>query len=88
MTTTTMHVTIYTAPGCLRCTQTIRRFRQLGVEPDIIDISTNPQLVTQLRQQGHRQLPVVTTGITSWSGFRLDLIRDTAATMTGEPAAS
>lgn len=84
----TLHITVYGAPGCFRCSQTVRRFQSLGVEPDVIDITTNEQAAAQLRKAGFQELPVVTTGEDSWTGFRLDRIRDAAAKMTGEPLAS
>jgi len=84
----TLHVTVYGAPGCFRCTQTVRRFQSLGVEPDVVDITANEPAAQELREAGFQELPVVTTGEDYWTGFRLDRIREAAAKMTGEPLAS
>lgn len=84
----TLHVTVYGAPGCFRCSQTVRRFQALGVEPEVIDITTNEKSGEQLREAGFQTLPVVTTGEDTWTGFRLDRIRAAAAKMTGEHLAS
>jgi len=43
----TLHVTVYGAPGCFRCTQTVRRFQSLGVEPDVVYAA-----VSDVRQMG------------------------------------
>lgn len=77
-----MQVTIYTTPNCVQCRQTKRKFDQLEVPYDAIDLTQHPELLEQFKRDGLVQAPIVVVGdgIESrrWSGFRLEKIKDTA----------
>jgi len=79
-------VTVYSSPGCHRCHLTVLAFRRLGVEPTVVDVSSDDGAAQRLRDAGHTELPVVTAGHRTWTGFRNDLIRETAGMMTSAVA--
>ena len=65
-------VEIYTQPGCLPCTATMRRFDQAGVPYKTVSA---PDFAGFLRQLGHTQTPVVIVNSDlHWSGYRPDAI--------------
>jgi glutaredoxin len=69
-------LTIYTAPGCGACTVTKAAARSAGIPFEVVDLSTNPELVDQLRARGHHGLPVVVSDDgQEWAGLDLDRIR-------------
>ncbi|WP_422880426.1 glutaredoxin family protein [Microbacterium albipurpureum] len=83
-------VTVYTTgPGCIRCTLTCRALAALGIDFQVVNLSTDPaavELVT--RTLGYSQAPVVVVGQhpdMHWSGFRPDLFTQLAARIDGEP---
>lgn len=69
-----MTITVYSKPACVQCTATTRALDRQGVPYEIIDISTDADAYALVQGLGYRQVPVVVTGETHWSGFRPDMI--------------
>lgn len=76
-----MTVTVFTKPHCPQCNATKRQFDKLGVSYETVDLTENPETLAQLQEAGYRQAPVVIAPDASWSGYRPDLIRQTAKTL-------
>lgn len=68
-------VTVYTRPGCVACTMTMRTLNRLGVPYTLIDISNHPDLIEHFTARGLRSLPVVATDNDVFAGFQPDRLR-------------
>ena len=77
-----MTVTVFTKPQCQQCEATKRRLNDRGITFETVDLSENPETLTQLVHAGYRQAPVVITPDASWSGYRPDLIDELAEALT------
>ena len=51
---------------------------KLGVRYDTVDLTKNPSTFEQIKNAGFKQIPVVISPNSSWSGHRPDLIRQLA----------
>jgi len=71
-----MSITVYTKPSCGQCTATYRALDKLGLDYDVIDISTDDEARDYVMGLGHLQAPVVVAGDEHWSGFRPGRIKD------------
>ena len=69
-----MSIIIYTRNNCVQCHATKRAMESRGVAFEMVNVDLVPDAADTLREQGFRQLPVVFAGVTSWSGFRPDMI--------------
>lgn len=65
---------VYTKPGCVACNGTKRKFDNLGIDYDLIDITIDHDAREYLLSQGFQEMPVVMVGDTAWSGYRPDRI--------------
>lgn len=45
-----------------------------GIEYEVIDITTDPDALRHVSSMGYKQVPVVITGVSNWSGYRPDYI--------------
>jgi glutaredoxin len=54
-----MGVTVYSKPNCVQCTGTYRAMDKLGVQYDVIDITTDPHW--------HSSCPPARSRLPSWS---------------------
>lgn len=79
-----MSVTIYSTSHCPQCAATKRQFNKLGIAYHEINIEEQPQTLEQLRAAGFQQAPVVVTDDQSWCGYRPDLIKQLAATLSSQ----
>ncbi|AGH40447.1 MULTISPECIES: glutaredoxin-like protein NrdH [Bifidobacterium] len=77
-----MTITVFTKPQCQQCEATKRRLHDRGIAFETVDLSENPETLTQLIHAGYRQAPVVITPDAAWSGYRPDLIDALAGTLT------
>ena len=66
-----MTVTVFTNPSNPQCEATEQELAKLGVRYVAIDL-------TQIKDAGFKQIPVVISPNSSWSGHRPDLIRQLA----------
>lgn len=82
-----MTITVFTKPRCPRvCKPTKRQLTKLDIPFETVDLTENPSTLEQLHQAGFRQAPVVITPDNSWTGYRPDLIRELAASITADAA--
>lgn len=75
-------VTIYSKPGCQPCRMTKMQFEKSGISYQEVDISSDEGALERIQSLGFQQAPVVTVGDDSWSGFRMDKIKELAALAT------
>lgn len=69
-------VTVYTKPRCVQCNATYRALDKNGIAYSSIDLSENPDLLDQLKEEGHLGAPVVKSPIGDWAGFQPDKITE------------
>jgi glutaredoxin-like protein NrdH len=72
-------VTVFTLPSCMQCTMTKRALKKAGVPFDVIDLATDEQAMSRVKELGYQSAPVVVDGDRHWSGFRPDRIATSAA---------
>ena len=73
-----MTVTVFTNPSNPQCEATEQELAKLGVRYDTVDLTKNPSTFEQIKNAGFKQIPVVISPNSSWSGHRPDLIRQLA----------
>jgi glutaredoxin-like protein NrdH len=57
---------------------TKRKMDNLGIKYEVVDLTTNLDVLEQFKGLGHTQAPIVTTDTKIWSGFRNDKIESLA----------
>lgn len=65
-------LTIYSRPGCMACTMTVRTAEQRGVPYEVKELT--PEKAEEFKAEGLLSLPIVVAGDEKWSGFRLSKI--------------
>ena len=73
-----MPVPVFTNPSNPQCEATEQELAKLGVRYDTVDLTKNPSTFEQIKNAGFKQIPVVISPNSSWSGHRPDLIRQLA----------
>ena len=73
-----MTVTVFTNPNNPQCEATEQELSKLGVRYVADDLTQNPSTFEQIKDAGFKQIPVVISPNSSWSGHRPDLIRQLA----------
>lgn len=74
-------VTVFSREGCVQCNATYRALDAKHITYKVLTVTE--EIVTELRELGFMQLPVVRApGMKSWGGFRPDKI-DELASLTG-----
>ena len=68
-------ITVYTTPNCLQCAATKRALDRAGAEYRVVDLAEHSEDLEHLKALGYATAPVVIVGADSWSGFRIDKIR-------------
>lgn len=82
-----MTVTVYhIGPSCVQCNQTKKVLDRYGILYDEVDLRQHPEIADKFKEEGHLSAPVVTAGNTTWSGFRLERIKDLAMKLDLEHA--
>lgn len=61
---------IYSKQNCSNCEKTKNKFNILGIDYDIVDISTDREALKKIKAMGFKEAPVVVTGSESWSGYQ------------------
>ncbi|MFP7696951.1 glutaredoxin family protein [Trueperella sp. LYQ143] len=76
-------ITLYSLPGCVQCSATLRAFERHGVHVNQVDLSIEHAKRDELKSWGFLTAPVVEAEINGevrrWSGYKPDLIRKAAA---------
>lgn len=66
-----MSIVVYTQPNCVQCDRT-KRFLDLKEVPyEVVDITQDRDAFDFVVGLGYKSVPVVLSGDTHWSGFRL-----------------
>jgi glutaredoxin-like protein NrdH len=74
-------ITVYTKPGCVQCTATLRALTQAGIRYTLVDVSHDLNAHETVRGLGYSAVPVVIVDRdTHWAGFRPDRIQALAKT--------
>lgn len=69
-------VTVYSAPGCPSCNQTMKKLTQNGIEFITVDVSADTVAYDYIKNTlGYLEVPVVETNGEHWSGYRPDKIK-------------
>lgn len=66
---------VYTKENCIQCKMSKRDLQKNNIPYQEIDITGNPQIIAELKEQGWKQMPVLVFADESWSGYRPDKIR-------------
>lgn len=76
-------VTVYSKPGCAPCRMTKMHLNKAGVDFTEIDLSQDTEALDKISSMGYQAAPVVTVGDEdSWSGFRMDKIKQITKRVT------
>ena len=65
-----MTVTVFTNPNNPQCEATEQELSKLGVRYVAVDLTQNPSTFEQIKDAGFKQIPVVISPNSSWSGHR------------------
>lgn len=76
--------TVWTTSNCVQCMQTKKQFDKLGVVYEEKSLEENPLMLEGFKEQGFASAPIVETEIGTWSGFRLDKIKNLAHKQFGD----
>jgi glutaredoxin-like protein NrdH len=81
-------VTVYTKPRCVQCNATYRALDKNGIAYQSVDLSQNPELLEELKEEGHLGAPVVksATPVGDWAGFQPDKIEELNTYLTENPS--
>lgn len=72
--------TVYSKPSCVQCTATYRALDNAGIQYVVRDVTVDDQALAVVRGLGYQQAPVVVTPQGDhWSGFRPDMITQSAS---------
>lgn len=69
-----MTITVFSKPACVQCNATYRALDKRGISYDVVDITKDAEALSQVKELGYMQAPVVVAGADHWSGFRPDKI--------------
>lgn len=88
-------IKVYTKPDCVQCQATKRRLDAAGVPYTVTDLSSDPQMIEEMRAAGFTSVPIVEYDQERFSGYQVDRIKaltrafgalNTAPAPTSEPA--
>lgn len=68
------NIRVYGKDGCAACSQTTAHLKSLGIDFMYINTSEDSLARETIQNSGYKSLPVVFSGMDSWSGYRPDLI--------------
>lgn len=70
-----MLIRVYTTPACVQCETTKRYLSKHNISYEAIDLTKDVEAMEKIKSWGYQAVPVVETEIDTWSGFRLDKLR-------------
>jgi glutaredoxin-like protein NrdH len=73
-------LTVYSKPGCVQCTATMRALADAGIPYRVVDLAGDPVALEHVKGIGFLQAPVVEGAGEPWSGFRPDRIDELVKT--------
>lgn len=62
-------VTVFTKDNCQPCRLTLRKLDSKGVEYRVRNIEEDPTAISEIKELGYLQAPVVVTDNDHWSGL-------------------
>jgi len=65
-------IQVWTTPNCVQCRQTKRILDKNNVAYDSFDLTQHPEELDNFKSLGLTSAPIVVSGDTRFSGFRLD----------------
>ena len=65
-----MTVTVYTTPNCVQCNATKKHLDRRSIVYKVVDLSENPDKLTEFVSMGLATAPIVEVGDKRWSGYR------------------
>jgi glutaredoxin-like protein NrdH len=69
-------VMLYTKPGCQPCKLTKQELEKVGVDYEVLDVTTDPAAKAAVEALNYLGVPVVVVDeATHWQGFRPDRIK-------------
>lgn len=68
-------IEVYIRTNCIQCKMTLSLMKAVGLTPVVVNLKDVPDLVTQFRDEGMLQAPIVITDNDQWCGFRPDEIK-------------
>lgn len=73
-----MAVTVYTNPNCVQCEQTKKYLDKEGIEYTVENLQSdeNYEKLVEFVNQGFKAAPIVVTDTETWSGFKLDKLKE------------
>ncbi|MGW4124747.1 glutaredoxin family protein [Nocardia sp. NPDC004711] len=74
-------VVLYSKPGCGQCVATAKALENRGIPFVKLDITTDENAATRVRELGYQSLPVTVAGDMHWSGFQLTKIDQLAVAL-------
>ena len=81
-----MTVTVYTNPNCTQCEMTKRFLNGEGIHYNVENLQAeeNYDKLVYFVNHGHRAAPVVVTDNDTWSGYRLDKLKELAKELSND----
>jgi glutaredoxin-like protein NrdH len=74
-----MKVTVYEKPDCIQCKQTKKYFEQHGITFETKQLEGATEIEQLIADKGYAAAPIVVAGDSSWSGFRLERMKNLIA---------
>ena len=73
-----MSVVVYTKPDCVQCDQTKRFLDKADIKYSVEDITadSNAAQLAYFQAEGFSAAPIVVTDVGTWSGFRVDKLKE------------
>jgi glutaredoxin-like protein NrdH len=73
-----MSVIVYTNPNCVQCEMTKKYLDKEGIEYTVEDLQSeaNYDKLVEFVNQGFKSAPIVVTDTETWSGYKLDKLKE------------
>ncbi|MGF1764733.1 glutaredoxin-like protein NrdH [Aliivibrio kagoshimensis] len=69
-----MDIIVYSKPNCVQCEATKKLLDTKGITYQVIDLHRDEMALQKVVALGYREVPVVVTSSSHWSGFRPGMI--------------
>jgi len=78
-----MKITVYDKPNCVQCSQTKKYLETHGIQYETASIENSPELLPLIEEKGYASAPIVIFNDSSWSGFRLERLKNAVTLIKG-----